>query len=73
MTALYTLSKLVAFAGDQKNMTKKLKCFQDFFFFKGHLLLTTQSRLLTNPRKKRFENIVGKGETAGYQHFLLFP
>ena len=25
------------------------------------------------PRKTRFENIVGKGENAGYQHFLLFP
>ena len=24
-------------------------------------------------RKKPFENIVGKGENAGYQHFLLFP
>ena len=23
--------------------------------------------------KKRFENIVGKGENAGYQDFLLFP
>ena len=23
--------------------------------------------------KKLFENIVGKGENAGYQHFLLFP
>ena len=23
--------------------------------------------------KKDFENIVGKGENAGYQHFLLFP
>ena len=21
----------------------------------------------------RVENIVGKGETAGYQHFLIFP
>ena len=25
------------------------------------------------PRKKPFENIVGKGENAGNQHFLLFP
>ena len=25
------------------------------------------------PRKKHFENIVGKGENAGNQHFLLFP
>ena len=24
-------------------------------------------------RKKAFENIVGKGENAGHQHFLLFP
>ena len=23
--------------------------------------------------KKPFENIEGKGENAGYQHFLLFP
>ena len=26
-----------------------------------------------NPRKKPFENIVGKGENAVKQHFLLFP
>ena len=25
------------------------------------------------PTKKPFENIVGKGENAGNQHFLLFP
>ena len=36
-------------------------------------LFTTQSRLLTNLRKKPFENIVEKGENAGNQHFLLFP
>ena len=24
-------------------------------------------------KKKPFENIVGKGENAGNQHFLLFP
>ena len=28
---------------------------------------------LTTPREKPFENIVGKGENAGNQHFLLFP
>ena len=26
-----------------------------------------------NPRKKPFENIVGKGENAGNQYLLLFP
>ena len=34
---------------------------------------TTQSILLTTLRKKPSENIVGKGENAGKQHFLLFP
>ena len=29
--------------------------------------------ILTNLRKKSCENIVGKGENAGIQHFLLFP
>ena len=33
----------------------------------------TQSRLLTTLIKTPFENIVGKGENAGNQHFLLFP
>ena len=28
---------------------------------------------LTTLRKKPFENIVGKGENAGNQHFLFFP
>ena len=27
----------------------------------------------TTLKKKAFENIVGKGENAGDQHFLLFP
>ena len=34
---------------------------------------TTQSRLLMTLDKKPFENIVGKGENAGNQHFLLVP
>ena len=36
-------------------------------------LITTQSRLLMTLNEKAFENIVGKGENAGNQHFLLFP
>ena len=36
-------------------------------------LFTTQSRLLTTPKQMPFENIVGKGENVGNQHFLLFP
>ena len=35
-------------------------------------LFTTQSRLQTTLKKKPFENTQGKGEHAGYQHFLLF-
>ena len=30
-------------------------------------------RYVTNFVMGRVENIVGKGENAGYQHFLLFP
>ena len=37
------------------------------------LLFSTQSRLLLTLKEKAFENIVGKGENAGSQHFLLFP
>ena len=36
-------------------------------------LFTTQSKLLLTLRKKPYENIVGKGENAGNQHFLFFP
>ena len=34
---------------------------------------STQSRLLTTLMERLFENIVGKEENAGNQHFLLFP
>ena len=36
------------------------------------LLFPTYSRLLTTLKKKPKENIVGKGENAGNQHFLLY-
>ena len=35
--------------------------------------LTTQSQILMTLKRKPFENIEGKGENAGNQHFLLFP
>ena len=34
---------------------------------------TTQSRVFKTLKKTPFENIVGKVENAGNQHFLLFP
>ena len=34
---------------------------------------TTPSKLLTTLNEKAFENIVGKGENANNQHFLIFP
>ena len=39
----------------------------------ARLLFPTQCRLFMTLEKKPFENIVGKGENAGNQHFLLFP
>ena len=44
-----------------------------FFPLKYPFNSTTQSRLLTTLKMKAFENIVGKGENAGNQHFPLFP
>ena len=34
---------------------------------------TALNPLSNNPKKEAFENIMGKGENAGNQHFLLFP
>ena len=42
----------------------KLKAFAD-----DKINLNKKSKLVLG----RVENIVGKGENAGYQHFLLFP
>ena len=39
----------------------------------GHLTLSYTIQLLMTLDKKALENIVGKGENAGHQHFLLFP
>ena len=38
-------------------------------FADGKLNMTKKRKFLFG----RIENIVGKGENAGYQHFLLFP
>ena len=35
--------------------------------------LTKQSMVLKILEKKTFRKIVGKGENAGNEHFLLFP
>ena len=42
----------------------KFKAFAD-----KKIILTQKSKF----QSERVENIVGKGENAGYQHFLLFP
>ena len=44
--------------------TTKLKAFVDNNFNVAHMVQFYF---------RRVENIVGKGENAGYQHFLLFP
>ena len=40
-----------------------------------HDCLTLYHTILTvnDPEKEGLENIVGKGENAGYQHFVIFP
>ena len=46
--------------------------FHDFFLFqKSHPYFTIPT--FNDLREKPSENVVGKGENAGNQHFLLFP
>ena len=42
----------------------KLKAFEDNNLDNAEIMISAYDRL---------KNIVGKGENAGYQHFLLFP
>ena len=42
----------------------------DFFFFQTQSISKRQNLKCTLGKR---ENIVGKGENAGYQHFILFP
>ena len=51
----------------------KISCLVKFVDNSPTSIFTTQSLLLTHLEKKAFENIVGKGENAGNQHFLLSP
>ena len=44
-----------------------------FTLITGELTLCHTTATFNNPEKKGFENILGKGEIAGNQHFLLFP
>ena len=39
----------------------------------GNIFDSAISSFLSPLEEKAFENIVGKGENAGYKHFLLFP
>ena len=48
----------------------KILDWSKFKAFADDKIITTQKLQLA---LGRVENIVGKGENAGYQHFLLFP
>ena len=59
-----------------KNFFTQLQGHQKLLLYRKGLTLYHTIETFTYPRvnfKKTFENIVGKGENAGYQHFLLFP
>ena len=48
-------------------------CYNEIVICKYFLIVTTQSIFLTAPRKRPFENTVGKEVNDGNLHFLLFP
>ena len=49
----------------------------DKILYHSKLKAFADDKINVTPKQKfvsgRIENIVGKGENAGYQHFLLFP
>ena len=53
---------------------KKFQFFGNIYFVVCKCFeFTTQSRLLATLKNQPFKNILGKGENAGNQHFLLLP
>ena len=60
---LYTYKKGCFLYLNSKNYSKQI----------SGLTLYHTIPTLNDPEKKAFENIVGKRENAGNQHFLLFP
>ena len=58
------LKKLNSLPNDKILQESKLKAFAE-----DKIVLTKKLKFLLG----RVENIVEKGENAGYQHFLLFP
>ena len=49
---------------------KELKNITEYMY---NLTLYQTNPTLNDPEKEGFENIMGKRENAGNQHFLLFP
>ena len=45
----------------------------DWSKFKAFADVKSKMSQIREPYLERVENIVGKGENAGYQHFLFFP
>ena len=75
---IYQSSKLLANVAKAKpNNASSAKAiikvgFYSFTFYFHTLTLYHTFPTFNNSKKEAFENIDGKGENAGYQHFLLF-
>ena len=63
-TRLLALPWLIPLPNDKILKVNKLKTFADDKFNLAKMTISVFDRV---------ENTVGKGEIAGYQHFLLFP
>ena len=63
--SLFSKFSSLSFLNKQQNLAMtKLKAFADDKFSVAYMMISVFDRV---------ENILGKGENAGYQHFLLFP
>ena len=58
---------------EQVRPKQGVKLVKNIFIYTCHCCINSVLTVLMTLKKKPFENIVGKGENAGNQHFLFFP
>ena len=58
------MERVNSLPNNKNNNWSKLKAFADDKINVAEMMVSLSDKI---------ENIVGKGESAGYQHFLLFP
>ena len=67
---VYNMMNSIPLSNDKILDLSKLKAFSDDILYEAQTMKFVSGGILSG---KHLEHLVGKGENAGYQHFLLFP